>query len=301
MPRRSWRAKIIISGRHRGAGLYHLNPNGTLIRHYSQRDGLVNDTVFNISADERGLLWIATNDGISMFNPETGNFRNFDVNDGLPGNSFDALVTGPSSNGPIYFGGKDGLVMFSPEEIRDNPIVPPVVLTDFELNNKPAPIGDESVLKRSIIETRDLTLSYEDRVLTFEFAALSFVAPEKNRYRYKLEGFDTDWIEVGSDRRRVTYTNLDPGEYTFALWFKQRRGLNEQGASLTLSSPPGRNDMVSCRAGNPRLRSHCGWLRGNDAMRCPAAQLEFLVAGRTASLAYTKDQEYAVQHLAAGH
>jgi ligand-binding sensor domain-containing protein len=107
-----------------GAGLYHLNPNGTLIRHYSQRDGLVNDTVFNISADERGLLWIATNDGISMFNPETGNFRNFDVNDGLPGNSFDALVTGPSSNGPIYFGGKDGLVMFSPEEIRDNPIVP---------------------------------------------------------------------------------------------------------------------------------------------------------------------------------
>ena len=222
-----------------GTGLYHVNINGTLIRRYTQRDGLANDTVFSIRTDERGLLWIATNDGISMFNSETGRFRNYDINDGLPGNSFDALVTEPSASGAIYFGGKGGLVMFNPEEIQDNPFVPPVQLTDFELNNKGVAIGSDSVLNRSIIETRDLTLSYEDRILTFEFAALSFVAPEKNRYRYKLEGFDGDWIEVGSNRRRVTYTNLDPGAYILLVLGSNNDGVwNEQGTSLNLVITP---------------------------------------------------------------
>ena len=78
-------------------------------------------------------------------------------------------------------------------------------------------IGVDSVLKTSLAETQDLTLSSDIRVITFEFAALNYVSPEKNRYRYKLEGFDDDWTEVGSDRRRVTYTNLDPKQYTFRV------------------------------------------------------------------------------------
>ena len=237
---------------------------------------------------------MATNAGISMFNPETGNFRNFDVNDGLPGNSFDALVTGPSPNGPIYFGGKDGLVMFSPEEIHDNPVVPPVVLTDFQLNNKPAPIGDESVLKRSLIETHDLTLSYEDRVLTFEFAALNFTAPEKTRYRYMLEGFDTDWTEVGSDRRRVTYTNLDPGEYTLRVMASNNDGIwNEQAASLRLVITPPWWETTWFRAALGFLvfglmAGAFVWQRRRVLVQ--QRMLEAMVVERTASLAYTKDQ-----------
>jgi hypothetical protein len=125
------------------------------------------------------------------------------------------------------------LTAFYPEQIQGSAFIPPVVVTDFQLANQPVEIGDNSILQQAIPETEQLTLSHQDRVISFEFAALDYRAPGKNRYRYTLEGFDEDWTEVGSDRRRVTYTNLDPGEYTFRVLGSNSDGVWNEGGTST--------------------------------------------------------------------
>ena len=145
-------------------------------------------------------------------------FRNYDVSDGLQSNSFLPIhLTLKVIAVRCSLGGPMGFNAFYPEQIVDNPQIPPVVITDFQLANKPVPIGGDSVLQESIIETDHLVLSYLDRVFSFEFAALNYRAPEKNRYKYRLEGFEAEWNEVDSTRRFATYTNLDPGEYVFRV------------------------------------------------------------------------------------
>ena len=140
----------------------------------------------------------------------------------------------------MLFGGNNGITTFFPENIRDNPYVPPVVLTSFKIFNKPVPIGPKSVLKKAIPYADSLTLSYRDNVFSFEFAALSHANSQKNRYRYKLEGLEPGWNEVGSKQRLATYTNLDPGKYVFRVQASNSDGVwNEEGVSLPiLITPP---------------------------------------------------------------
>jgi signal transduction histidine kinase len=140
----------------------------------------------------------------------------------------------------LFFGGPSGLSVFDPGKLADNPTPPPVVLTDFELFNKPARIGvKDSPLQQAINVSSTLTLRYWQSVLRFEFAALDFTAPEKNRYAYKLEPFDLDWQYTGAARRLATYTNLDPGDYTFRLKASNNDGIwNEQGVTLHIRVLP---------------------------------------------------------------
>ena len=120
-----------------------------------------------------------------------------------------------------------------------NPRQPPVIISDFKLLNKPVPIGAESILKKSILETDELVLSYQDRVLSFELAVLNYQASEKNRYKYILEGFEQEWHEVDRTRRFVTYTNLDPGEYVFRATGSNNDGIwNEEGDSIRIIVTP---------------------------------------------------------------
>ena len=171
--------------------------------------------------------------------PAAETFRNFDEHDGLPGNVFEQSVVFQSPSGEMFFGATDGLLAFYPDQIHDKLTAPPVVITDLLLANKPVPIGGGSVLRQAIGETSALVLSYLDRVISFEFAALNYIAPQKNRYRYKLEGFDKGWTEVGSDRRLVTYTNLDPGKYVFRVLGSNNDGIwNEAGAALAITITP---------------------------------------------------------------
>ena len=207
--------------------------------HYDHDNGLPSDAIFDILEDDQGRLWLSTSNGLSRFDPRSETFRNYDEQDGLPGNVFESAVAFQSPGGEMFFGATDGLLAFYPDQIHDNLTVPPVVITDFLLANKPVPIGEGSVLRQAIDETSALTLSYLDRVISFEFAALNYIAPQKNRYRYKLEGFDKGWTEVGSDRRLVTYTNLDPGKYVFRVLGSNNDGIwNEEGAALALTITP---------------------------------------------------------------
>ncbi len=220
-------------------GISRLEPQTGTFINYTQADGLPHDTVYGILEDEEGRLWLSTECGLSRFDPQARTFRNYVAGDGLQGNNFHPGAYYKSREGELLFGGPDGLTAFYPQDIRDNLQIPPIYVTDFQLSNKPVTIGGDSPLKKSIVETQELVLSHEEDVISFEFAALSYSSPEKNRYRYKLEGFENQWVEVDNDQRWATYTNLDPGRYTFRVIGSNNDGLwNEEGASVRLTITP---------------------------------------------------------------
>jgi signal transduction histidine kinase/ligand-binding sensor domain-containing protein/FixJ family two-component response regulator len=215
--------------------------NGTCTTVYTVKEGLPNNTIEGLLEDKQGNLWISTNNGLARFNPQAKTFRNYDVLDGLQSNEFHVFTAFYKSprTGEMYFGGINGFNVFDPSQVVDDPFVPPVVLTDFRLFGKPVPVGGDSVLHKTINETDALTLPYNQNSISFEFAALSYVAPAKNQYRYKLEGFDADWRTVGSKERMAVYTNLDAGNYVFRVQGTNEDGVwNEQGVALKITITP---------------------------------------------------------------
>ena len=221
-------------------GLYRYNRENETFNHYTENQGLPSGVVQCILDDRSGRLWLGTKKGISRFDPHNETFRNYDVFDGLQSNEFSEGCYEDSQSGEMFFGGNNGITTFFPENIRDNLYVPPVVLTSFKIFNQPVPIGPKSALKKAIPYVDSLTLSYRDNVFSFEFAALSHANSQKNRYRYKLEGLEPGWNEVGSKQRLATYTNLDPGKYVFRVQASNSDGVwNEEGVSLPiLITPP---------------------------------------------------------------
>jgi len=222
------------------AGLYRYNRENETFTHYTENQGLPSDVIQCILDDRSGRLWLGTKKGISRFDPHNETFRNYDVFDGLQSSEFSEGCYEDSQSGEMMFGGNNGITTFFPENIRDNPYVPPVVLTSFKIFNKPVPIAPKSVLKKAIPYADSLTLSYRDNVFSFEFAALSYANSQKNRYRYKLEGLEPGWNEVGSKQRLATYTNLDPGKYVFRVQASNSDGVwNKEWVSLPiLITPP---------------------------------------------------------------
>jgi signal transduction histidine kinase/ligand-binding sensor domain-containing protein/CheY-like chemotaxis protein len=202
--------------------------------------------IFNILEEdvsvkgEVGELWLSPSTGLLRFNPQTETFHTYTVSDGLQSNTFSLRnASYKSRTGEFFFGGPNGITAFYPDQIQDNPHLPRVVITDFKLKGKSVPIGKDSVLKQSILKTQHITLSYRDRVFAFEFAALNYHAPENNRYKYRLEGFEKQWTEVDSDRNFATYTNLNPGHYVFRVIGSNNDGLwNEKGASIAITVTP---------------------------------------------------------------
>jgi len=154
-------------------------------------------------------------------------------------NEFNAFSFTKSEDGTFYFGGKKGVTYFKPDEIKTNEYIPNIVITDFQIfyeSVKPSP--ENPFLKQSISYTKEITLSYKESVITFEFAALIYNNPKLNQYAYKMEGFDDDWVYCGT-RRTATYTNLDPGEYTFRVKGSNNDGLwNEEGTSIKIIITP---------------------------------------------------------------
>ncbi len=219
-------------------GLNRFYPETETFKSYTVRDGLPNNVIYGIIEDDRGHLWLSTNNGIADFNPETGSFRNYDVGDGLPSNEFRFGAYNKGSSGTMYFGSIDGVVAFEADSLRDNPHVPPVVFTSLELNNQKVQIGENSFLKQSISETEQLDLSHKDNVISFQFSALHYAAPDQNEYAYKLENFDEEWQYIG-DRHFVSFTSLPAGDYRFRVKAANKDGIwNEEGTSIKLSIAP---------------------------------------------------------------
>jgi signal transduction histidine kinase/DNA-binding response OmpR family regulator/streptogramin lyase len=209
---------------------------------YREADGLPGDMINGILEDGDGNLWLSTNNGISKFNPVDVTFENYDVIDGLQGKEFNQWSYYKTLSGEMLFGGNNGFNMFHPDSIDNikNPHIPQIIMTEFQLLHKPVSVGfnklfDRTILKKSITETEEIELLYDENVISFEFAALDYHVPKKNKYAYFMEGFDKDWTYTDADRRFVNYTNLNPGEYTFRVKGSNNDGVwNEEGTFLKI-------------------------------------------------------------------
>ncbi|MDM8561223.1 two-component regulator propeller domain-containing protein [Candidatus Parabeggiatoa sp. HSG14] len=214
-------------------GLNRFNPENQTFTIYNDKHGLAGNSIAGILEDEQGYLWISTNNGLSQFNPQTETCRNYDKRDGLQGNLFFPHSAYKSVTGELFFGGSNGFNAYYPDKLFDNQYIPPVVLTDFQVFNKSVSIGKKSPLQKHINLAEQITLSYEQSVFRFKFAALNYRASDKNQYAYMMEGFDIDWTYVDSNQRFAIYTNLDAGEYTFRVKASNNDGLwNEKGTSI---------------------------------------------------------------------
>ncbi len=230
-------AKILWIGT--AGGLNRFDMQTEQFAHFTEKDGLPNDVVYGILSDSSGNLWMSTNKGISRFNPANGEFRNFDASDGLQSNEFNTGAYFKSRSGEMFFGGINGLNYFHPAQVVDNQHIPAVVITDFRISNQPvSPEDHPSILKSDIAEATEIFLTHRDNIISFEFAALEYSAPERNQYAYMLEGFHEDWIYNGTTRT-ATFTNLPAGDYVFRVKAANNDNVwNETGAAVRVHVAP---------------------------------------------------------------
>jgi ligand-binding sensor domain-containing protein len=221
-----------------GGGINKYDYRTDTFTHYQEKDGLAGNIVYGILEDTQGNLWLSTNKGISKFDPEKATFKNFDTRSGLTNSQFNAGAYYKGKNGKMYFGTIDGVCSFFPYSIRENNYIPPVVITDFSLFNKPVSVGEESPLKQVITETNEIVLDYNQSVFSFRFSALNYSHADKNAFAYMLEPFDKEWNYV-DNVRSATYTNLDPGTYVFKVKGSNNDKVwNENPATITLTITP---------------------------------------------------------------
>lgn len=206
-------------------GLNALDRRSLTVTRYLEQDGLPNACIFAILGDAKGRLWLSTNRGISRLDPSTGTFHGYTVNDGLQGEVFtQARCTDP--DGRLHFGGSNGFNSFDPERVVVPGRAPPVALTRISRFDRPV------VLDRPLAAVGEVVFDHHDTFFSFEFAALDFTDLERNRYAYRMEGFDPDWVHAGS-RHFASYTNLPPGRYTFRVRAASSDGVwNLAGASI---------------------------------------------------------------------
>ncbi len=199
------------------------------LKSYHIKDGLPNEVVYGILGDESGHLWLSTNNGLSKFYPSTQVFKNYTVDDGLQGNEFNAGAFLKDNQGNMYFGGNNGFNIFHPDSILENGHIPPIVITSFRIFDQ---------LIKPTNPGQLMELSYDENFISFEFAALDYTAPDKNHYAYMMDGLDQRW-QYSGNRRFASYTNLDPGKYTFKVKGSNNDGVwNEEGFSMQLYIHP---------------------------------------------------------------
>jgi signal transduction histidine kinase/CheY-like chemotaxis protein len=206
---------------------------------YTSRDGLADDSVAAMQDDDDGRLWISTTTGLSCFDPASGHWRSYGAADGtIEGAYFDGSAL-RGGDGTLYFGGFNGMTGFNPRAIRDNRIAPRVVITGFQIFNQPIEQVHPGLLKGPIDKASGITLKADESVFSLEFSALHFAAPQRNRFAYKLDGFDEAWVSTDASKRFATYTNLDPGHYVFRVRAANKDGVwSLDAATLAITIEP---------------------------------------------------------------
>jgi ligand-binding sensor domain-containing protein len=241
-------------------------------RYFTTRDGLPGNVIIGLAEDHSGNIWMSTFKGIAKLNIEEFErlntkeiiqtdpdpfhplFNTYDSNDGLAGNEFSQGAYFRAEDGTIYFGGPKGLNYFHPDSLLQNRFDPPVKITGFKIFNREVQADDHSIpddknyvrqkngeyfLPAGITYLNDIVLTWRESVFSFEFAALDYSNPAKNKYAYSMEGFEKDWNFIGN-QTLATYTNLDPGKYIFRVRGTNSAGkwsANEATLSITILPP----------------------------------------------------------------
>lgn len=212
-------------------GLNKLDKHTEIFSHYNTSNGLPNDCVFGILEDEKGLIWISTMNGLAKLNPADGNFRIYDIEDGLVHNQFNWHAYHKNAKGKMYFGGINGFVSFFPSSIKKEWTTPNVVLTSFKVFDKEAP------LPRSLPTTNEINLSHDQNFFSIDFTALDLTPIYKHQFAYMLEGIDPQWVHSGT-RTTAFYTDIKHGNYRFLVKATNSDGVWGNPTSLNLRINP---------------------------------------------------------------
>ncbi len=200
-----------------GGGVNIYDPDTGTFSQLSEKDGLPGSDVYGILQDASGVIWMSTENGISAYLKAQKRFRNFDYMDGLQGNQFNPGSAFMSKNGEMYFGGSNGFTRFDPKKMKENPVVPKAFITSLEINSQTVShLSDPDLIKQSLLTLDHLELKYDQNSLKFEFVANNYLIPQKNRFKYRLAGYSSDWIEIQKENKAV-FTKIPPGNYTFEV------------------------------------------------------------------------------------
>lgn len=206
---------------------------------YTTRDGMADDAVATVQEDLDGRLWISSTSGLTRFEPDTGRWRTYSASDGMIEGAYFDGAGWVSPDGTLYFGGFNGMTAFNPRDIHDNLVAPRAVITGFQIFNEPIEVVKPQLLSGPIESTSAITLTAADSVFSLEFSALHYAAPQRNRFAYKLDGFDQDWVSTTAAKRFATYTNLDPGHYVFKVRAANKDGVwSDNAATLAITILP---------------------------------------------------------------
>ncbi|HEY6901064.1 MAG TPA: two-component regulator propeller domain-containing protein, partial [Puia sp.] len=219
-------------------GLYKYNPSSNSFVNYTQKDGLPNNNVLGLLEDADGVYWISTDNGLARFDPAEKSFKTYTVSDGLAGNKFNHQSFFKDSQGEMFFGGNNGLTSFNPDKIQVNKYIGDLVFTSLKLAGNAINImGADNLLQQSLTTTDRLVFKHDQRQFTIDFALLNYIKPEKNRYAYKIEGYEDKWNYVNEPS--ATYSNLPAGRYTLLVKAANNDGFwTEKPASLHMTILP---------------------------------------------------------------
>jgi signal transduction histidine kinase/ligand-binding sensor domain-containing protein len=222
-------------GTNNGLYLYD-DQSDTFSRYDSQAD---NNFIASIEEDQDGYIWFSTMGGLYRLEVSTKKLFRFDEEDGLQGLGFNLRASYFNGKNILFFAGSRGVNSFNSENLLFNEAPPVVRFSRFKLFNEPIVDYDEgSVLEGEINSVDKITLAYDQNFFTFDFIALNFINPDRNQYACMMVGFDDDWVFLGNDRS-VSYTNLNPGLYTFRVKAANNDGVwNEEGISIEIRILP---------------------------------------------------------------
>ncbi len=217
----------------------NISQSDVKVTYYTTKDGLTDNSIRSIVEDENGNLWLGTSSGITLFDLSKNTFTNFSTSDGVIGTDFNFTSSFKLNDNLIIIGSTAGINYFNPNRISQSSYKPAVVLTDFLIFNNSVKAEANSILSKNIFNTDEVTLSHKQNVFSFQFSALDYNNPASIKYAYKMEGFDKDWIQSGT-RRFITYTNLNPGKYTFKVKSTNSDGIwnsNETSLAVVITPP----------------------------------------------------------------
>ncbi|RNL56645.1 hybrid sensor histidine kinase/response regulator transcription factor [Pedobacter jejuensis] len=231
-------------------GLNRYNPKTKHFDVFRIENGLPDNTTLNIVEDKNKNLWVSSTKGLTFIKVKNNgksfsfSFRNYDQQDGLQGKEFNVNSAYLTKKGELIFGGANGFNMFKPEAIKTDHSKPEIALSDLQIANKSIAVDEELngdvILEKTLNSTTELSLNHQNNVVSIEFTALNYFNPDKIKYKYMLEGFDKTWQEPTGNLRRATYTNLDPGNYTFKVYSTNAAGdwvANEKRIAIEILPP----------------------------------------------------------------
>jgi ligand-binding sensor domain-containing protein/signal transduction histidine kinase/DNA-binding NarL/FixJ family response regulator len=222
-----------------GEGVYHYNPSENALNQYTKNDGLPDNTIYAIVEDNNKDIWMSSNNGLVFFNRRDKTFKTYTTSDGLPVNQFNFKSGYKHSDGTLYFGTVNGMISFRTENITVNNTPPEVRITKLLMhNNLITPDSEEKILTQPIYNTNKIELEHDQTEIGFEFVAIDYTAPEQNKFAYKLEGYDENWMDVGN-YNKAFYSRIPPGTYIFKVKACNSDGKwDENGVQLQLIVKP---------------------------------------------------------------